>query len=426
MQGLTRRHLLARAALLPWLLPSTLNARVGSARVLVIGGGFAGATAARHLKREAPQLDVVLVEPKSHFYTCPYSNHVLAGLSELNDLRQDYSALHTQQVQQIREKALVIDLQTKKVVLQNGQRLRYDRVLLAPGIDMDWKAIEGYDRKAANRLPHAWQAGTQTALLRRQLQAMDDGDLVIISVPDNPYRCPPGPYERASLIAHYLSLAKPRSKVLILDSKDSFSKQALFKQGWQTLYGDRIEWVSRAGDGRVVRAAPDKRELVCEFGQRHRAAVINLIPPQKAAEIAAHSGLVDNSGWVPIQPATFQARDASDIYVVGDACIAAPMPKSAYSANTQAKMAVTALLADLAGQEPPSATLRNVCYSALVPGQAVSIAANYGVQGGRLVELPGSLMLSPLNPPTGLRVQEAAWADAWYQSICADTWGHPG
>ncbi|PJE40552.1 MAG: cytochrome C [Pseudomonas sp.] len=424
MQGLTRRQLLAGAAMLPWLLPGALQASVGRARVLVIGGGFAGATAARYLKRQAEQLDVVLIEPKSDFHTCPFSNHVLAGLRELGSLRQDYRALQQQQVLHVREWAREIDLQARQVVLQGGQRLRYDRVLLAPGIDMDWQAIEGYDRNAASRLPHAWQAGAQTALLRRQLQAMDDGGLVIISVPDNPYRCPPGPYERASLIAHYLSQAKPRSKVLILDSKDSFSKQALFQQGWQALYGERIEWVGRAGDGRVVRADAGRRELLCEFGQRHRAAVINLIPPQKAAEIAARSGLVDSSGWVPIRPVTFQAREAGDIYVAGDACIAAPMPKSAYSANAQAKVAVAALLADLAGQEPPSAAWRNTCYSALAPGQAVSIAADYGIREQRLVELPGSLTLSPLQPPAGLRAQEAALADAWYQSICMDAWGH--
>lgn len=423
MQELTRRQLLAGLAAMPWLLPCGLNASVSRARVLVVGGGFAGATAARYLKRQAPALEVVLIEPKSAFYTCPFSNHVLGGMAELDSLRQDYRALQRQQVLHVRERAQVIDLQARQVVLHGGQRLRYDRVFLAPGIDMDWQAIEGYDRNASMHLPHAWQAGAQTSLLRRQLQAMDDGGLVIISAPDNPYRCPPGPYERASLIAHYLSQAKPRSKLLILDSKDSFSKQALFQQGWQTLYGERIEWVGRAGDGRVVRADALRRELVCEFGQRHRAAVINLIPPQKAAEVARRSGLVDASGWVPIRPATFQAREASDVYVAGDACIAAPMPKSAYSANAQAKVAVAALLADLAGQEPPPAAWRNTCYSLLAPGQAVSIAADYGVQAQRLVELPGSLALSPLQAPLGLRAQEAALAEAWYQSICADAWG---
>tara|TARA_R110000868_G_scaffold188512_2_gene431266 strand:- start:11740 stop:13020 length:1281 start_codon:yes stop_codon:yes gene_type:complete len=423
MQALTRRQLLAGLAAMPWLLPGGLNASVGRARVLVIGGGFAGATAARYLKRQAPTLEVVLIEPKSAFYTCPFSNHVLAGMAGLDSLRQDYRALQRQQVLHVRERVQEIDLQARQVVLQGDQRLRYDRVFLAPGIDMDWQAIEGYDRNASMYLPHAWQAGAQTSLLRRQLQVMDDGGLVIISVPDNPYRCPPGPYERASLIAHYLSQAKPRSKLLILDSKESFSKQALFQQGWQTLYGERIEWVGRAGDGRVVRADAIRRELVCEFGQRHRGAVINLIPPQKAAEVAQRSGLADASGWVPIRPATFQAREAGDVYVAGDACIAAPMPKSAYSANAQAKVAVAALLADLAGQEPPPAAWRNTCYSLLAPGQAVSIAADYGVQAQRLIERPGSLSLSPLQAPPGLRAQEAALAEAWYQSICADAWG---
>lgn len=423
MQGLTRRQVLAGLAIMPWLLPATVNASVGRARVVVVGGGFAGATAARYLKRQAPALEVVLVEPKSGFYTCPFSNHAVAGLRSVTTLRQDYRALQQQQVVHVRERALEIKLHEQQVVLQGGQHLRYDRLFLAPGIDMDWQAIEGYDQAAAELLPHAWQAGAQTRLLRRQLQAMDDGGLVIISVPDNPYRCPPGPYERASLIAHYLSQAKPRSKVLILDSKDAFSKQALFQQDWLTRHGERIEWVGRAGDGHVVRADAKRRELVCEFGQRQRAAVINLIPPQKAAVIAQRSGLVDASGWVPIRPATFQALHAATVYVAGDACIAAPMPKSAYSANAQAKVAVTALLADLAGLEPPAAAWRNTCYSLLAPGQAVSIAADYAVSAQRLIERPGSLTLSPLQAPAGLRAQEAALGEAWYQSICADTWG---
>lgn len=420
--ALTRRQLLAGMTALPWLMGGPLQA-AGAARVVVIGGGFAGATAARYLKRQAPQLQVILLEPREAVYTCPFSNQVLGGLRELATIRQSFAALQRQQIIHLRTWARDIDLAARQIELRDGHRLRYDRVLLAPGIAMRWNAVEGYDRAAAEQLPHAWQAGAQTRLLRRQLQAMDDGGLVLISVPDNPYRCPPGPYERAGLIAHYLSRHKPRSKVLILDSKDSFSKQALFQQGWRGLYGERIEWVGRAGDGQVVRVDGARRELFSEFGQRHRAAVINLIPPQKAGLIAERSGLTDASGWVPIMPSSFQARENPYVYVAGDACIAAPMPKSAYSANAQAKVAVAALLADLAGIEPPAPAWRNTCYSLLAPGQAVSIAADYAVQAQRLIELPDSLTLSPLDAPVSVRAQEAALAEAWYQSICADAWG---
>ncbi|MCU1717405.1 NAD(P)/FAD-dependent oxidoreductase [Pseudomonas sp. 5P_3.1_Bac2] len=423
MPNLTRRHLLTGLSLLPWLLPSTVQANIGRARVVVVGGGFAGATAARYLKRQAPELEVLLVEPKTQFYTCPFSNHVLAGLQPLNSLRQSYQRLQHAGIRHIRQSAAHIDLAKNRLLLSNGEVLPYDRLLLACGISMNWQALPGYDQAAAQLLPHAWQAGAQTALLHRQLQAMDDGGVVLISVPDNPYRCPPGPYERASLIAHYLSLHKPRSKLLILDSKDSFSKQALFQQSWQQLHAQRIEWLSRAEGGRVVEVDARRRTLICEFGQRHQGNVVNLIPPQQAADIARQAGLVDRSGWVPIHAASFQSQVHPKVYAIGDCCIAAPMPKSAYSANAQAKVAVAALLADLAGSAPAAAPLRNTCYSALAPGRAVSIAANYELQHQRLAEVAGSLSLSPLDGNAQLRAKEAVMAEAWYHSITADAWG---
>jgi sulfide dehydrogenase [flavocytochrome c] flavoprotein subunit len=423
MQGISRRHLLAGLGLMPWLLPGCVKAKAARAGVLVVGGGFAGATAARYLKHQAPELDVMLIEPKSDFYTCPFSNHVLAGLQSLPSIRHGYENLARQGITHIRQSVQAIDRDKRRVQLEDSQLLSYDRLLLTTGISMNWQAIEGYDQRTAQRMPHAWQAGAQTVLLRKQLQEMDDGGVVIISVPDNPYRCPPGPYERASLIAHYLSQHKPRSKVLILDSKDTFSKQALFQQAWQQLYGARIEWVSRAEGGRVVRVDAQKHELISEFGQVHKGAVINLIPPQTAAAIAQRAGLTDSTGWVPIRAATFQTQADPYIYAAGDCTIAAPMPKSAYSANAQAKVAVAALLADLAGQEPPSPHWRNTCYSALTPQESVSIAANYAVQDQRMIEVPGSLALSPLDGSQQLRKQEAEMARGWYGSICADAWG---
>ncbi|KRW59733.1 NAD(P)/FAD-dependent oxidoreductase [Pseudomonas sp. TTU2014-080ASC] len=422
MQGISRRHLLAGLGLLPWLLSGCLGSSVKRARVVVVGGGFAGATAARYLKRQAPALDVVLIEPKQDYFTCPFSNHVIAGLQAPDSIRQDYQALVGQDISHIRESVLVIDRDKRRLHLSDGQQLGYDRLLLATGISMNWQAVDGYSQNAAAIIPHAWQAGEQTLLLRKQLRAMEDGGLVIISVPDNPYRCPPGPYERASLIAHYLSLHKPRSKVLILDSKDNFSKQALFQQSWQQSAG-RVEWLGRADGGHVVTVDAGRRELITEFGQRHKAAVINFIPPQMATPIAQTAGLTDRTGWVPILADTFQTQADPHIYAAGDCTIAAPMPKSAYSANAQAKLAVAAILADLAGREAPPTALRNTCYSALTPEGSVSIAANYEVQQQRLIEMPGSLTLSPLDGSAALRRQEADMARAWYASICADAWG---
>lgn len=421
--AISRRQLLAGLALLPWLLPGQVSAAPLQARVLVIGGGFAGATAARYLKRQAPQLAVSLIEPKAVYHTCPSSNLVLGGLLPFAALRQDYQALQAQAIEHWRQRAVAIDRERRQVMLADGQRLVYDRLILAPGIAMRESALEGYHAAVAERMPHAWQGGSQTERLWRQLQAMEDGGLVIISVPEAPYRCPPGPYERASLIAHYLKQHKPRSKLLILDAKDTFSKQALFQQGWVTHYGAAVEWVGRAGDGRVVAVDAPGNALLSEFGERHRAAVINLIPPQQAGQIAQQAQLCDATGWVPIRAQTFQSQVDPAVYVIGDACIAAPMPKSAYSANAQAKVAVAALLADLAGQAPPEPAWRNTCYSLLAPEEAVSIGADYRVQAEQLIEVPGSLALSPMQAPAGLRAHEAELAQAWYQAICADTWG---
>lgn len=421
MPSWTRRQLLLAGLALPWLPVGA--ARELSGRVIVLGGGFAGATAARALKQQAPQLEVLLLEPKTQYYTCPFSNLALVGLYPLQGLRQSYAALTALGIGHLRESVQYIDVERQQLRLTSGQRLAYDRLLLAPGIELRWDAIEGYDQQAARQLPHAWQAGAQTRLLQRQLQAMDDGGLVIISAPPNPYRCPPGPYERASLIADYLKKHKPRSKLLILDAKDSFSKQSLFQQSWQQHHPQRIEWVGRASDGQVVRADAKRRELVSEFGQRHQAAVINLIPPQRAASVAQRSGLTDASGWIPIDPASFACRQAEHIYAVGDACIAAPMPKSAFSAHAQAQWAVQALLAQWQGEPLPTPQLQNICYSLLVPEQAVSIGARYQVQAGLLQEVPGTAHLSALDGSVQQRGHEAALAQAWYQQICRAIWG---
>lgn len=417
--GLTRRTLLLGLGVLPWYV----RGQGSGARVVIVGGGFAGATAARYLRLADPTLDVRLIEPRLAVHTCPFSNHVLGGLRDLASLRQDFTGLTRLGVQHVRARAVAVDRTARHVRLDDGSRIGYDRLMLAPGIDFRWGAIDGYGPEMAERVPHAWQAGPQTALLWRQLQAMDDGGTVLIGVPDNPYRCPPGPYERASLIAHYLTRHKPRSKVLILDAKDSFSKQALFQQAWAQRYPGRVEWVGRSDDGRVMGIARNGRELHTEFGGRHRGAVINLIPPQRAGAIAIHAGLTDDSGWVPLEATTFRTRADPCLYVAGDAGIAAPMPKSAYCANAQAKVAVAALLADLAGQPAPEPHWHNVCYSLLAPERAVSVAAGYRVEAGRLVEVAGTAVLSPLDAPDRLRIDEAERAQAWYRAIRADAWG---
>jgi len=426
LTALSRRKLLAGLMLSPWLLSGCGSERprpASQGRVVVVGGGFGGATAARLLRQQAPELEVMLIEPAERFYTCPFSNLVLAGLRPLDSIAQSYAGLVRAGVQHLRQWALDIDPVKRQVVLADGRRIEYDRMILSPGIDFRWDAIEGYDAAAAERVPHAWKAGAQTQLLRRQLEAMPDGGNVIISVPAMPYRCPPGPYERASLIASYLSRHKPRSKLLILDSKDRFSKQALFMSAWESLYGDMLEWVGLSDDGRVVRVDPQRREVETDFASHHRAAVLNVIPPQKAGQIAARAGLVDASGWVPVDPDTFEARQAAGIHVIGDACIAAPMPKSGFAAGMQARVAVTAVINALTGQDRPPPPLSNICYSLVQPEYAISVAGQYRVEEGALALVPGTGHLSPLQATLRQRQAEALSAEGWYRQVTGEIWG---
>ncbi len=395
--------------------------------VVVVGGGFGGATAARYIRRFDPSIRVTLVEPRARFYTCPFSNLYLAGLRSFDKLGHGYDALRRiHGVDVVPAWVEDVDTVARHVRLRDGSRLAYDRLLLSPGVDMDWQALEGYDAAASEHAPHAWKAGSQSHRLRRQLEAMDDGGVFILSAPANPYRCPPGPYERVSLIAHFLKRHKPRSKILLLDAKDGFSKQPLFMEGWQALYGGMIEWVGLSADGRVLRVDARRREVETEFGARHRAAVLNVVPPQKAGLIAHRAGVTDRSGWVPVKPETFESRQVDNVYVVGDATVAAPMPKSAFCANSQARMAAAAIVASLQNRAPPEPVWANTCYSLLAPEYGISVAGVYRLIDGEIAEVPNSGGISPLEAGSDFRAREARYAQRWYASICDDTWGPRG
>src|SRR5947209_10363224 len=236
-------------------------------------------------------------------------------------------------------------------MLASGTRLNYDRLVLAPGIDLRWDGLPGYTEAAADLMPHAWKAGEQTLLLRRQLEAMEDGGTVVISAPANPFRCPPGPYERASLIAYYLKTRKPRSKLILLDAKDAFSKQRLFLSAWKELYADLLQWVPLSKGGAVTEVDPATKTFITDF-DKHQASVGNVIPPQKAGLIAESAGVADRTGWCPIDPLTFESKLVPNIHVLGDAAIAGAIPKSAFAANAQAKVCATALVRLLRGEGP--------------------------------------------------------------------------
>jgi sulfide dehydrogenase [flavocytochrome c] flavoprotein chain len=413
-----RRDLLGISALTA--MSSCVQTRpAAAARVVIIGGGFGGATCARYLRRLAPGIAVTLVEEQSRYYSCPTSNTVIAGLHDIGTLAIDYGALRADGVEVINDRAIVIDAERREVRLRNGARLPYDRAVVAPGIRFLWGSPAGYDEAAAAIMPHAWKAGPQTELLAAQLRAMPDGGVVAISVPLAPFRCPPGPYERASLIAHFLQQRKPRSKLIILDANNKFSKQGLFTEAWEQLYPGLIEWIPVTDDGEVMRVHPATMALHTS-AHTHRVAVANVIPAQAAAQIAVDSGLSQGRGWCPVHAATLESEAVPGVHVIGDAAIVEPLPKSASAANSEGKHCALVLSALLGGREPTSPSLHNTCYSLVGPDYGISINGIYTLEGKTMKMVEGAGGVSPAEMPREFRAREARYAQSWYQRIRAD------
>ncbi len=349
---------------------------------------------------------------------------MLGGLRDLPSITQTYAGLARLGVNMIHDTATVIEPGERQIRLKGGAILSYDRLIVSPGIDFRWRAIDGYSAETAHVLPHAWEGGHQTRLLREQLVAMRDGGTVIITAPQTPYRCPPGPYERASLIAQYLKANKPKSKVLILDAKTAFTKQDLFVAGWEQLYGyggdnSLIEWVSGPdGQVRVVNA----RTMTATAGpleEKYKGDVLNVIPPQMAGFIARDAGLADQSGWCPIDHKTCESALQRGVHVIGDAAIQDPMPKSAYVANSQAKVCADAVVALLNGRTPGEPSWINTCYSLVGSEYGISIADVYALNAKGAVEsVPGA---GGLSADDANHTLEAAYAKSWYTNIVNDT-----
>jgi sulfide dehydrogenase [flavocytochrome c] flavoprotein chain len=416
----TRRDAVLGIAAASLSLPQVARGQA-AARVIVIGGGFGGASCARALKRLAPKLEVTLIEPNRTFTACPFSNEVIAGLREIEVQQFGYDKIAADGVNVIAQAASKIDHEARKVTLADGTLLAYDRLVLAPGIDFHFDALDGYDEAASEKMPHAWKAGAQTMLLRRQLEAMEDGGLVAIAVPANPSRCPPAPYERASLIAHYLKTKKPRSKVLILDAKDNFSQQRLFESAWKEFYGDMIERISLSQGGRVTSVDPKTNGIVTEFGN-YTAQVANIIPPQKAGRIAEIAGATDKTGWCPIDPITFASKLVPNIHVIGDACLGGGIPKSASAASAEGKACAAAIVNLIAGKPDETPRLTGVCYNVVAPNYAFSLAGVYRPKDDIFAEVEGGAT-SPVDAPRDLRAKEADDAQEWYKTLTADAFG---
>ena len=393
-----------------------------SARIVIIGGGFGGSTCAKYLQRFDNSLDITLVEPSTRFITCPFSNMVINGMRSMDSISHDYSAQKSRGVNVVHARAQVIDTAVRMIALDNGNTLKYDKLVVSPGIDFKWDEVEGMCVDDIETIPHAWQGGTQTTLLRNQLLAMDDGGVVIVAPPANPFRCPPGPYERVSLIAHYLKQHKPKSKILVLDAKDKFSKQALFMQGWEKLYPGMIEWVSASKGGRIDEVDVATRTLHTESGDKHKADVLNFIPPQKAGAIAHQAGLTNDDGWCYVDQRTFESKVHKDIHIIGDASIAGKMPKSGFAANSQGKVCAAAIVSSLRELEMPDPSYVNTCYSLLSPDYGISVAAVYRYSKDKGIYKTGG-GVSPLDADEAYRLQEARYAKGWYDSITADTFG---
>jgi NADPH-dependent 2,4-dienoyl-CoA reductase/sulfur reductase-like enzyme len=391
-------------------------ARAGRARVLIAGGGFAGAACAMQLRRLNPSIEVTLADPADRYATGPMSNSVLAGLRSLASITVSRRGLERAGVRYVRDRVASIDAERRRARLAGGARLAYDRLVMAPGIRFLWGQPQGYDEAAARLLPHAWIAGVQTGILAAQLRRMRSGGVVAVSVPAGLMRCPPGPFERASLIAAFLKLNNPRSKVLIFDANNRMPRQDAFTDAWQSQYPGMIEWIPVVQGGAVVRVAPRERVLYTAH-EAHPADVINIIPPQAPASLAVQCGLASGHGWCPIDALTFESPLVPNIHVIGDACIADPMPKSGSAASAQAAQCALAIVAALDGGEPPPAHFESVCYSLLAPGMGLAIHGRFRSAEHTIEAIPDEI------PAAAPPAQEARNAEAWYRKIVTDSFG---
>ncbi|RCX33083.1 FCSD flavin-binding domain-containing protein [Thioalbus denitrificans] len=403
---------------------------VGAAgkKVVIVGGGIGGTTAAKYIRMADSSVEVTLVEPNADYHTCFMSNEVLAGERSIDSIRFTYDGLKGHGVNVVKDSVTAIDPAARTVTTAGGQTLSYDRCIVAPGISLLYDSVPGYSAEVAETVPHAWKAGPQTVTLRKQLEAMPDGGTVVIVAPPNPFRCPPGPYERASLIAHYLKNNKPKSKVLILDPKDKFSKQGLFTAGWKKFYGygtdnSMIEWISGAAGGKVESFDAGSMTLQAAV-ESYKGDVINIIPAQRAGTIAQTAGLTDDSGWCPVNPKTFESTVHAGIHVVGDASIASPLPKSGYAANSEAKVCAAAVVDLLNGKEPGQPSYVNTCYSIVGKDHGISVAAVYRLgDDGKIASVEGAGGLTPGDASEEMLKREVTFAHSWFNNITHDTFG---
>ncbi|MEZ5935320.1 MAG: NAD(P)/FAD-dependent oxidoreductase [Alphaproteobacteria bacterium] len=400
--------------------PSILRAQA-KGRVVVIGGGAGGGTVAKYVKKDAPELDVTLIEANPSYTTCFYSNLYIGGMRDFESITHGYDGLAGHGVNVVNAVASGVDAAARTVTLEDGSVVAYDKLVLAPGIDFKWDLIAGFDEAAAEIMPHAYKAGPQTVLLKEKVDGMAEGGTFVMVPPPNPYRCPPGPYERVCMIAKRFKESNPSAKIIILDPKEKHSKQALFQEAWHQYYEGMIEWVPGDFGGKVASIDTAAMTITTEDGEVFEADAANVIPAQKAGMIAEIAGATDDSGWCPIDPHSMASTMVEDIYVVGDSSIAGDMPKSGFSANSQAKVCAMAIRHELTGSSLFPARYRNTCWSTVAEADAVKVGASYEPTDEKIASIDP--FISEVGESPDQRLQTREEADAWYDSITSDIFG---
>lgn len=420
MTNLNRRHFSALFAgtAATGMLAMPNIARAAKPKVVVVGGGAGGATAARYLAKDSKgAIDVTLVEASKRYYTCFFSNLYLGGYRDYDSIGHGYDGLaYGHGINMVHDWASSVDTAGKKLMLASGASLSYDKLVLSPGIDIKYDSVAGYSVEAQNAMPHAWKSGTQVQLLKAQVENMKEGGTYVMVAPPNPYRCPPGPYERVSMIAHIFKQKNPTAKIIILDPKEKFSKQALFMEGWQKHYPGMVEWIGAGMHGGIKSVNPETMEIETDL-DTFKADAATVIPGQKAGSIAFAAGVTDGD-WAPIVPATMASRADENIFVLGDASVASAMPKSGFSANSQAKVAANAIRGQLTGSKVFPARFANTCWSLISTDDGVKVGASY-TAGDEKIDAVDTFV-SKTGEDAALRKATYEESEGWYSSITTD------
>lgn len=398
--------------------PAVLAQGAGRPRVVVIGGGSGGATAARYIAKDSDgAIDVTLVEPSRSYYTCYFSNLYIGGFTDLDDISHSYGTLAAKYgINVVHDWAIDVDRDARTVRLAGGDVMPYDKLILSPGIDFVEDAVPGWSLAAQNRMPHAYKAGSQSELLKAQLMAMPEGGRFAMVAPPNPYRCPPGPYERVSMVAHVLKQTNPTAKILVVDPKPKFSKQALFEEGWRRHYSGMIERIGPDFGGENTSVDPEAMTIDID-GMVEKVDVCNVIPAQKAGRIAEMAGVTDGN-WAPVNAGDMSSTRDPDVYVLGDAAAQGDMPKSGFAANSQAKVCAMAVRGALTDSRVFPAKFTNTCWSLIAEDDGVKVGATYEATDEKIAKVDG--FISQTGEDAATRKATYEESVGWYSGITTD------